>query len=102
MQEYVNTHSDEQLSLPNVIHLVISETEDTYNMEINEYVDLYKSEFCLENNPYALDVISYYKDIRDIFTLTLDSIMEKLHIGKNKECKKNIFDELAEEIRKDN
>lgn len=102
LQEYVNTHSDEQLSLPNIIHLVIGETEDTYSIEVNDYVELYKSEMCLENNPYALDVISHYKDIRDMFTLTLDSIMEKLHIGGSRELnKKNIFDILAEEIKKE-
>lgn len=102
LQEYVNTHSDEQLSLPNIIHLVIGETEDTYSIEVNDYVELYKSEMCLENNPYTLDVISHYKDIRDMFTLTLDSIMEKLHIGGSRELnKKNIFDILAEEIKKE-
>lgn len=32
-----------------------------------------------------------------MFTLTLDSIMEKLHIAGNSDCNKskNIFDELA-------
>ena len=43
-----------------------------------------------------IDVINHYRDIRDMFTLTLDSIMEKLHIGeKLSKQKKNIFDELA-------
>lgn len=104
LQEYVNDNSDEQLTLPNVIHLVIGETEDTYNIEINDYVDLYKSEKDLEDNPYTIDVINhYYKDIRDMFTLTLDSIMEKLHIQENRECnRRNIFDELAERLEKEN
>lgn len=93
---YVNEHSDENLKLSEVIHLVIGETEDTYNIEMNDYVDAYKSEFNLENNPYVIDVINHYKDIRDMFTLTLDSIMKKLHIGeKTSRQKKNIFDELA-------
>lgn len=103
LQEYVNENSDEQLTLPNIIHLVIGETEDTYNIEINDYVDLYKSEMDLEDNPYAIDVINHYKDIRDMFALTLDSIMEKLHIQENRECnKRNIFDELAERLEKEN
>lgn len=97
LQEYVNDNSDEQLTLPNIIHLVIGETEDTYSIEINDYVYLYKSEMDLEENPYAIDVINHYKDIRDMFTLTLDSIMDRLHIQENRECiKRNIFDELAE------
>lgn len=102
LQEFVNDNTEESLTLPNIIHLVIGETEDTYSIEVNDYVELYKSEMCLENNPYALDVISHYKDIRDMFTLTLDSIMEKLHIGGSRELnKKNIFDILAEEIKKE-
>ena len=97
---YVNEHSDENLKLSEIIHLVIGETEDIYNIELNDYVDAYKSEFDLETTPYAIDVINHYKDIRDMFTLTLDSIMEKLHIAENTDCNKNknIFDELAAKI----
>ena len=98
---YVNTHSEENLKLSEIIHLVIQETEDTYNIEINDYVEAYKSKFNLETNPYAIDVINYYKDIKDMFTLTLDSIMNKLNLSDNtKSASKNIFDILAEEINK--
>ena len=41
---YVNTHSEETMKLSEIIHLVIQETEDTYNIEINDYVEAYKSE----------------------------------------------------------
>ena len=96
---YVNTHSEETLKLSEIIHLVIQETEDTYNIEINDYVEAYKSEFNLDTNPYAIDVINHYKDIKDMFTLTLDSIMNRLNISDNtKSASKNIFDILAEEI----
>ena len=96
---YVNTHSEENLKLSEIIHLVIQETEDTYNIEINYYVEAYKSEFNLDTNPYAIDVINHYKDIKDMFTLTLDSIMNRLNILDNtKLSSKNIFDILAEEI----
>lgn len=97
---YVNTHSDENLSLPNIIHLIIAETEDTYDIEVNDYVDAYKSEFDLDTNPYAIDVINHYKDIKDMFTFTLDSILEKLHLTNNttKSKSKNIFDELAAQL----
>lgn len=98
---YVNTHSEENLKLSEIIHLVIQETEDTYNIEINDYVDAYKSEFNLDTNPYTIDVINYYKDIKDMFTLTLDSIMNKLNLSDNtKSSSKNIFDVLAEETDK--
>ena len=96
---YVNTHSEENMKLSEIIHLVIQETEDTYNIEMNDYVEAYKSEFNLDTNPYAIDVINHYKDIRDMFTLTLDSIMNKLNLLENtKSANKNIFDMLAEEI----
>lgn len=97
---YVNTHSDETLKLSEIIHLVINETEDTYGIEINDFVDAYKSEFELDINPYAIDVINYYKEIREMFSLTLDSIMEKLNItDKSNSHKRNIFDELAAKIK---
>ena len=96
---YVNTHSEETLKLSEIIHLVIQETEDTYNIEINDYVEAYKSEFNLDTNPYAIDVINHYKDIKDMFTLTLDSIMNRLNLSDNtKSSSRNIFDVLAEEI----
>ena len=96
---YVNTHSEETIKLSEIIHLVIQETEDTYNIEINDYVKAYKSEFNLDINPYAIDVINHYKDIKDMFTLTLNSIMNKLNLSDNTiSSSKNIFDILAEEI----
>lgn len=97
---YVNMHADEKLQLSEVIHLVIGETEDTYNIELNDYVDAYKSEFDLDTTPYAIDVINHYKDLKNQFTLILDSIMEKLHIAEDVTCNrsKNIFDELAANV----
>lgn len=96
---YVNTHLEENLKLSEIIHLVIQETEDTYNIEINDYVEAYKSEFNLYTNPYAIDIINHYKDIKDMFTLTLDSIMNRLNLSENtKSVSKNIFDVLTEEI----
>lgn len=94
---YVNKNSEETLKLSEIIHLVIGETEELYEIELNDYVDAYKSEFNLDCDPYVIDVINHYKDIRNMFTLTLDSVMEKLHIGKNSNCNRpgNIFDELA-------
>ena len=98
---YVNENSNENLKLSEVIHLVIGETEDLYSIELSDYVDDYKSEYDLDTTPYAIDVINHYKDIRDMFTLTLDSIMEKLHIAENIDCNsvRNIFDELAAKMK---
>ena len=47
----------------------------------------------------SVHVINHYKDIKDMFTLTLDSIMNRLNLTDNtKSASKNIFDILAEEI----
>ena len=56
-----------------------------------------KSEFDLNTTTYAIDVNNHYENIRVMFTLTLDSIMEKLHIAENISSNepRNIFDELA-------
>ena len=68
-------------------------------MEINYYIDAYKSEFNIDTNPYAIDAINNYKDIKDMFTLTLESIMNRLNLLDNtKTSSKNIFDMLSEEI----
>ena len=68
-------------------------------MEINDYVEAYKSEFNLNTNPYAIDVINHYKDIKEMFTLTLESIMSRLNLSDNaKLSSKNIFNVLAEKI----
>lgn len=107
LQSYVNENSDETFSLPNIMHLVIGETEDIYDVEINEYEDIYRCEFNIDSDikVQVLDVINHYKDIRDMFMLTLDSIMEKLHIAEDSDCNgnhksENIFDELADKIEK--
>lgn len=102
---YVNENSNENLKLSEIICLVIEEAENTYNIELNDYTDVYKAEFDLDTTSYAINVINHYKDIRDIFTLTLDSIMEKLHIAEDTDCRgnhkvRNIFDELAVKVEK--
>ena len=62
-------------------------------MEINDYVEAYKSEFNLNTNPYAIDVINHYKDIKEMFTLTLESIMSRLNLSDNsKLSSRNVFE----------
>lgn len=113
LTEYVKSNNNSSklnkpIDLANIIHLVITETEDIYDIEITEYVDLYRFEFCIDTDVkvQVLDVINHYKDIRDMFTHTLDSIMEKLHIAEDIDCNgnhktRNIFDELAAKANKD-
>lgn len=99
LTQYANENSDQTLQLKDTIHITINELEDTYNIELSDYVQAYKSEFNLETEPYAIDVINHYKDIRDIYTLVLDHIMEKLNLNtRDKSTDKNIFDILAENM----
>ena len=99
LTQYVNENSDQTLQLKDTIHITINELEDTYNIELSDYVQAYKSEFNLETEPYAIDVINHYKDIRDMYTLILDHIMEKLNLNtKDSDADKNIFDILAENM----
>ena len=99
LTQYVNENSDQTLKLKDTIHITINELEDTYNIELSDYVQAYKSEFNLETEPYAIDVINHYKDIRDMYTLILDHIMEKLNLNtKDSDADKNIFDILAENM----
>lgn len=99
LTQYVNENSDQTLQLKDTIHITINELEDTYNIELSDYVQAYKSEFNIETEPYVIDVINHYKDIRDIYTLVLDHIMEKLNLNtRDKSTDKNIFDILAENM----
>lgn len=102
IQSYVNDNSDQSLSLPQTIKLVFDELQDTYNIEISDYDEMYKCEYGLDldTKVQTLDIINHYKDIRDMFTLTLNSILERLHLENEPELKstRNIFDELAAKL----
>ena len=98
LTEYANEHSDKELSLSDTLHITINEMEDTYNIELSDYTRDYMLENSSETKPYDLDVINYYKDIRNIYTLTVDSIMDRLNLQEESSIKRNIFDELAEKL----
>lgn len=99
LTQYVNDHSDQTLQLKDAIHITINEMEDTYGIDLPDYVAAYKSELSLDKEPYAIDVINHYKDIQEMYTLTVDSILDKLHIKEeNDNMSRNIFDELAARI----
>ena len=98
LTEYANEHSDKELSLSDTLHITINEMQDTYNIELSDYTRDYMLENISETKPYDLDVINYYKNIRNIYTLTVDSIMDRLNLQEESSIKRNIFDELAEKL----
>lgn len=102
LTQYVNEHSDQDLQLRDTNHITIEELEDIYNIDLSDYVQAYKSEFGLEIEPYAIDVIHHYKEIRETYTLILDRIMKKLNLQtENNTISRNIFDTLAAELCND-
>ena len=82
--------------------LVFDELQDTYDIDLSEYTEMYKCEYGLDfdTKVQTLDVINHYKDIRDLFTSTLDSILDRLHLTEDESIKstRNIFDVLAAQI----
>ena len=98
LTEYANERSDQELSLSDTLHITINEMEDTYNIELSDYTRDYMLENSSETKPYDLDVINYYKDIRNMYTLTVNSIMDMLNLQEESSIKRNIFDELAEKL----
>lgn len=98
LTEYANKHSDQELSLSDTLHITINEMQDTYNIELSDYTRDYMLENSSETKPYDLDVINFYKDLRSMYTLTVDSIMNKLNLQVSEKSVRNIFDELAQNI----
>ena len=99
LTDYVNEHSDQELRLSDTMHIILNEVQDTYNynIEFSDYIKDYMFETECEDKPYDLDVINYYKDIRNMYDLTLSSTLEKLNLELPK-TNRNIFDELADKI----
>lgn len=94
LTDYTNEHSNQEVTLSDILHITINEMQDTYDIELSDYIRDYMLENSSETKPYDLDVINYYKDIRNSYTLTVDSILERLNL-KTESLSQNIFDQLA-------
>lgn len=72
------------------------ELEDTYNIDLNEY----KADYCFSanlDNCSQFDVIENNKQLRDMFDLLIDSLLEKYHLETNiinNMKRKTIFDDI--------
>lgn len=94
LTDYTNEHSNQEVTLSDILHITTNEMQDTYDIELSDYIRDYMLENSSETKPYDLDVINYYKDIRNSYTLTVDSILERLNL-KTESLSQNIFDQLA-------
>lgn len=97
LTEYVNNNSDQELKLSDTLHITINEMQDTYEIELSDYTQEYILLHSSETQPYALDVINYYKDLRKLYNTTLDSIMDRLNLVIPR-VSQNIFDILAQNM----
>ena len=97
LTDYVNEYSDQELRLSDTMHIILNEVQDTYNIEFSDYVKDYMFETECKDRPYDLDVVNYYKDIRNMYDTTLNSVLEKFNLELPK-TNRNIFDELADRI----
>lgn len=94
LTDYTNEHSNQEVTLSDILHITTNEMQDTYDIELSDYIRDYMLENSSETKLYDLDVINYYKDIRNSYTLTVDSILERLNL-KTELLSQNIFDQLA-------
>ena len=109
LTDYANEHSDKNITLSDTLHITLNEMQDIYDIELSDYVSDYMMEYGLENKPFDLDVIQHYKNIREMYTLTVNSFMERFNLKldqkdkyKNEDRDKmNVFNELMERKRMD-
>lgn len=99
LMDYMNQHLENEYKLNNIINLVIKETNECYDIDINDYQKMYKMEFGIEKNEnlYVLDVINYYPDVRSMFVASLDSILDNLGIIVPKHKINTVLDDLIRE-----
>lgn len=105
LTDYANEHSDKNITLSDTLHITLNEMQDIYDIELSDYVNDYMMEYGLESKPFDLDVVQHYKNIREMYTLTVNSFMERFDLKleskdryKNEDRDKmNIFNELMKE-----
>ena len=94
LTDYANEHSNQELTLSDTLHITINEMQDTYDIELSDYTRDYMLKNSSEIKPYDLDVINYYKELRNMYSLVIDSILERLNLNAES-LSQNIFDRLA-------
>lgn len=105
LTDYANEHSDKNITLSNTLHITLNEMQDIYDIELSDYVSDYMMEYGLKSKPFYLDVVQHYKNLREMYTLTVNSFMKRFDLKleskdryKNEdEDKMNIFNELMKE-----
>lgn len=82
--DYVNENDPFGIpvELNNAIAAVIYKMENSnWNIDVNEYLCKYQDLFHLEEEPLVLDVVEYFPELKQEFTIVLDDILNKYHIS---------------------
>ena len=97
LTNYVNENSDQELTLSDTLHITINEMQDKYDIDLSDYTRDYMLIHSSETKPYNLDVIDYYKEIKDLYNKVINSIMESLNLTIES-MEQNIFHKLAQNV----
>lgn len=97
LTNYVNENSDQELTLSDTLHITINEMQDKYDIDLSDYTNNYMLIHSSETKPYDLDVIDYYKEIKDLYNKVINSIMESLNLTIES-IEQNIFHKLAQNM----
>lgn len=82
--DYVNENDPfgVPVRLNNAIAAVLQKMENNnWNIDVNEYLCKYQDLFHLEDEPLVLDVVEYFPELKQEFTIVLDDILNKYHIS---------------------
>lgn len=82
--DYVNENDPfgVPVRLNNAIAAVLQKMENNnWNIDVNEYLCKYQDLFHLEDEPLVLDVVEYFPELKQEFTIVLDDILAKYHIS---------------------
>ena len=90
--------TNDDMGISSIIHMLIKETEDTYNFDLNDYIAKFKLEYGI-GDPLALQVIDHYYDVRGMFDLVIDGHMDRLGLASNALRKENILDRIERNIQ---
>ena len=93
----MNENSDQELTLSDTLHITINEMQDKYDIDLSDYTRDYMLIHSSETKPYNLDVIDYYKEIKDLYNKVINSIMESLNLTIES-MEQNIFHKLAQNV----
>ena len=84
----VNEIKKENFQLKDIIHETIIKLEDTCEISLNDYQEMYMCEKGLSSIPYVIDTIGYYPKLKSAYDQILNDLAEKLDLKEENEKEK--------------